>query len=194
MMRWPMPTRRTGRHDICLRRCASKVKVLLQRDGATLAVEDCLHRADELARRQGALFWELRVGLSLARMRISQGRTEEAKRPLAAIYDRFTEGFDTPYLRAAKALLTEMAQIDCRSFEVPGTAVHCAGAGFGPLTPFGCTQGHRRVSARLSVVSRRGNGRLRVYRPFVRSVFAEDSAAPVAPDDRDAAPRPGDRA
>ena len=33
------------------------------------------------------------------------GRTSEARRLLAPVYDRFTEGFDPPDLRAARALL-----------------------------------------------------------------------------------------
>jgi predicted ATPase len=38
-------------------------------------------------------------------LRIIQGRHDEVRQLLAPIYDRFTEGFDTPALRAAKALL-----------------------------------------------------------------------------------------
>jgi len=38
-----------------------------------------------------------------------QGKRENARALVAQIYDRFTEGFDTPDLRAAKALLAELA-------------------------------------------------------------------------------------
>ncbi len=51
------------------------------------------------------LFWELRVALSLARVRMAQGRQDEARQILAPVYGRFTEGFATKDLRAAKALL-----------------------------------------------------------------------------------------
>jgi predicted ATPase/DNA-binding winged helix-turn-helix (wHTH) protein len=57
-----------------------------------------------LARRQGALALELRTALSLARLRVSQGRHDEARRILTPIYDRFTEGFETPDLRAARRM------------------------------------------------------------------------------------------
>ena len=57
------------------------------------------------ARRQGALSWELRTATSLARLQRDVGRTEDAHELLAPIYARFTEGFDTVDLVAAKTLL-----------------------------------------------------------------------------------------
>jgi tetratricopeptide (TPR) repeat protein len=87
-----------------------KGELLLQQaaDQSTLAAEDCFKQAAQMAREQGALFWELRVALSVARLRLSQGRHHEARAPLAAVYDRFTEGFATADLRAARALLEEL--------------------------------------------------------------------------------------
>jgi predicted ATPase len=84
-----------------------KGEVLLQEaaDRFTLAAENCFDQAAQMAREQGALIWELRVALSVARMRISQGRRHEARPPLASVYDRFTEGFATADLQAARALL-----------------------------------------------------------------------------------------
>ncbi len=81
--------------------------VLLQQaaDQSTLAAEDCFSQAAQMAREQGALFWELRVALSVARLRVSQGRHHEARAPLASVYDRFTEGFATADLQAARTLL-----------------------------------------------------------------------------------------
>ena len=67
--------------------------------------EECLRTANEIAREQGALFWELRIALGLARLRTIQGRPDEVKQLLAPVYGRFTEGFDTPDLRATRALL-----------------------------------------------------------------------------------------
>jgi predicted ATPase len=83
-----------------------KGDVLLQQgsDCFTLT-EDCYDQAGELAREQGALFWELRIALSFARLRVSQGRDEEAKRILAPVYGRFTDGYETTDLRAARAML-----------------------------------------------------------------------------------------
>ena len=69
------------------------------------AAEDCFVGAIDLAREQGALFWELRAALSLTRLLRDQGRPAEAMALLQPVYDRFTEGFETADLKAAKALL-----------------------------------------------------------------------------------------
>jgi predicted ATPase/DNA-binding winged helix-turn-helix (wHTH) protein len=84
-----------------------KGELLLQQatDQAMLTAEDCFDRAAQMARAQGALFWELRAALSLARVRVSQGRHHEARALLASVYDRFTEGFATADMLAARALL-----------------------------------------------------------------------------------------
>jgi len=47
----------------------------------------------------------LRIALSLARLRVIQGRDYVVGQLLAPVYDRFTEGFDMPVLRAARAML-----------------------------------------------------------------------------------------
>jgi non-specific serine/threonine protein kinase len=75
------------------------------RDPNDPGIEDCLNRGAEVAREQDALFWELRLALSLARLRATQSRRDEARRLLAPVHDRFTEGFDTMSLREAKAML-----------------------------------------------------------------------------------------
>jgi class 3 adenylate cyclase/predicted ATPase len=67
--------------------------------------EACFERALEIARRQGAKGWELRAAVSLARLWRSSGRTDGAHRLLADTTSWFTEGFDTPDLRAARDLL-----------------------------------------------------------------------------------------
>jgi predicted ATPase len=82
--------------------------LICQAGGGTGAAEDCLARAVTLAREQGALSWELRLALSLARLRIGQDRPTEARQVLAPVHDRFTEGFDTADLIAAKKLLGEL--------------------------------------------------------------------------------------
>jgi predicted ATPase len=48
---------------------------------------------------------ELRAATSHARLMRDQGRSADAVALLQPVYDRFTEGFDTADLKAAKALL-----------------------------------------------------------------------------------------
>jgi predicted ATPase len=71
--------------------------------------ESCFQHAIEVARRQSAKSWELRAATSLSRLWKKQGRREEARQLLAEIYGWFTEGFDTPDLKEAKALLEELS-------------------------------------------------------------------------------------
>ena len=70
--------------------------------------EACFQKAIEVARRQEARSWELRATMSLCRLWQSEGKIKEAREALAAIYGWFTEGFDTPDLQGAKALLEEL--------------------------------------------------------------------------------------
>ena len=51
----------------------------------------------------------MQASTSLARLWRDQGKREEAHDLLAPIYGWFTEGFDTPDLKEAKALLDELA-------------------------------------------------------------------------------------
>jgi predicted ATPase/DNA-binding winged helix-turn-helix (wHTH) protein len=69
------------------------------------AAEDCFVAAIDIARKQGALSWELRAATSFARLWYNQNRRAEASALLQPIYDRFTEGFDTVDLRSARTLL-----------------------------------------------------------------------------------------
>jgi predicted ATPase/DNA-binding winged helix-turn-helix (wHTH) protein len=88
-----------------------KGELLLQetRDQSIAAAEECFHGAIDVAGEHGALFWELRAALSLARLRIRQDRHDDARQILAPVYDRFTEGFGTADLKQAKALLQQLA-------------------------------------------------------------------------------------
>ena len=70
--------------------------------------EDCFQRALAVAREQKAKLWELRAVTSLARLWRNQGKRSEARDLLAPVYGWFTEGFDTLYLKEAKALLDEL--------------------------------------------------------------------------------------
>jgi predicted ATPase len=78
---------------------------LLLRQGHTEAAEELYRKALGIAAEQGAKLWELRAAASLARLRRDQGRHTEARDLLAPVYGWFTEGFDTPDLKEAKALL-----------------------------------------------------------------------------------------
>jgi hypothetical protein len=77
--------------------------------GTTEAVEYVFRQALDWARRQGALSWELRVATSLASLLRDTDRLGEARDLLAPIYERFTEGFGTADLQAAKQLLDDVA-------------------------------------------------------------------------------------
>ncbi|MBW2392222.1 MAG: hypothetical protein JRE83_02690 [Deltaproteobacteria bacterium] len=70
--------------------------------------ETCLHRALDLAHSQQAKSIELRAAMSLSRIWRQQGKKEEACRLLKKIYGWFTNGFDTPDLQEAKAILEEL--------------------------------------------------------------------------------------
>jgi predicted ATPase len=74
------------------------------------AAEDFFRQALDWARRQGALSWELRAATSLARLLRDQDRFAEALALLQPVYDRFTEGFETADLKAAKALLIALQE------------------------------------------------------------------------------------
>ena len=71
--------------------------------------EQCFRAAIERARPQQAKLWELRASVALARLWTQQGKRKEARNLLAPVYDWFTEGFGTPDLLDAKALLEELA-------------------------------------------------------------------------------------
>jgi class 3 adenylate cyclase/tetratricopeptide (TPR) repeat protein len=73
-------------------------------EGATKA-EAYFERALAVARTQQAKSWELRAALSMARLWRDQGKREQARDLLAPVYAWFTEGFDTPDLKEARALL-----------------------------------------------------------------------------------------
>ena len=70
--------------------------------------EASIRQALELARRQQAKSWELRAATSLARLWGEQRKRAEARDLLAPVYGWFTEGFGTPDLKEAKALLDEL--------------------------------------------------------------------------------------
>jgi predicted ATPase len=79
---------------------------LLLAQGANEAdAEAAFQQALVIAREQGARSLELRAATSLGRLWQQQGRADLARPLLSDIYTWFTEGFDTPDLQAALALL-----------------------------------------------------------------------------------------
>jgi predicted ATPase len=83
---------------------------LLQSSGRVSEAETCFRQAMEVARRQEAKSWELRATLSLGRLLQKEGRSAEARSLLSEIYGWFTEGFDTPDLQDARAMLEELGR------------------------------------------------------------------------------------
>ena len=62
-----------------------------------------------IAQQQSAKSFELRAATKLARLRADRGERQQAQDLLTPVYDWFTEGFDTPDLMTAKALLDELS-------------------------------------------------------------------------------------
>jgi predicted ATPase len=77
---------------------------------AEAEAEAYFHQAIAAAQRQGAKWLELRATTSLGRLWQQQGKKDEARQMLAAIYGWFTEGFDTAGLQEARVLLEELRQ------------------------------------------------------------------------------------
>lgn len=81
---------------------------LLNAAGDQSAAEQRYRQAIAVAERQSAKLLQLRASVSLARLWHDQGKCVEACDLLAPIYNWFTEGFDAPDLKDAKALLAEL--------------------------------------------------------------------------------------
>ena len=82
---------------------------LLQATGDGSGAERHYRQAIAVAERQNAKLLQLRASVSLARLWRDQGKRAEGHDLLGPIYAWFTEGFDTPVLKEAKALLDELA-------------------------------------------------------------------------------------
>jgi tetratricopeptide (TPR) repeat protein len=78
---------------------------LLNATGDRAAAEQSYRQSLVVAQRQSAKLFELRASTGLARLWRDQGKRTKARNLLAPIYGWFTEGFDTPDLKEAKALL-----------------------------------------------------------------------------------------
>jgi predicted ATPase len=100
---------RNGEHWCTAEILRVKGLLALSDDDADAAASLFLQSA-ELARKQGALAWELRAAMNLARLRANQGRQREAIELLEGVYNRFTEGFETVDLLATRSLLSKLAR------------------------------------------------------------------------------------
>jgi predicted ATPase len=89
-----------------LQRIMGELMLRLPRSDPT-AAEARFEHAAATARQQGAKLWELRAATRLARLWKEQHRSGEAHDLLAPLYSQFTEGFGTPDLQAARAILQE---------------------------------------------------------------------------------------
>ncbi len=98
-------------HDVELYRVKGEVLLKLAKRNGTgdfAEAEECFELAIDIARKQKAASLELRAAIPLARLWNSMRNKREAHRLLSNIYGAFTEGFDTPDLQTAKALLNEL--------------------------------------------------------------------------------------
>jgi predicted ATPase/DNA-binding winged helix-turn-helix (wHTH) protein len=91
-----------------LLRIKAELVLLAEVPDAQSAAEAYLEEGLDWARRQGALSWELRCGIALARLWHAQGRSAPARSLLEPVYGRFTEGFATADLVTAKTLLASL--------------------------------------------------------------------------------------
>ena len=95
--------------------CLSPTRLMMARalldypDPDTGEAEAELQRCLDCARGQGVKMIELRAATSLARLWRKQGKAQKAHDLLQPVYDWFTEGFETPDLKEAKALLEAMS-------------------------------------------------------------------------------------
>ena len=83
--------------------------LLLPPDPDVYQAESCFQQALTIARHQCAKMPELRAALRLSHLWQQQGKRPEAYQLLAPVYSWFTEGFETPDLQEARALLDELA-------------------------------------------------------------------------------------
>jgi class 3 adenylate cyclase/predicted ATPase len=103
-----METTKETWHEAEANRIAGEIALLSQERDAAQA-EAYFNRALSVARKQQAKSWELRAAMSMTRLWRDQGKPQQARELLAPVYNWFTEGFDTPDLKEAKALLDTLA-------------------------------------------------------------------------------------
>jgi hypothetical protein len=88
-----------------------KASALLMRGAPEAEVDFLLDEALHIAGRQQTRSLELRAATDRAKLWMDRDKYAEAHDLLGGVYNRFTEGFDTPDLKNAKAVL---AELNCR--------------------------------------------------------------------------------
>jgi class 3 adenylate cyclase len=104
-----------GAHDWSAELC--RIRGDLIREGTAQGVgsaEQSYLRSLEIAKNQQAKSWELRTANSLAGLWKEEGRHAKARDMLAPVYNWFTEGFELPDLKDARALLAELGALQSR--------------------------------------------------------------------------------
>ncbi len=91
-----------------LLRFRGELELLAGADTSPQDAEDCFRSAIDVARQQGALFWELQASLSLVHLMVTQKRQDEARDLLTHVYGKYTEGFETANLREARTILDSL--------------------------------------------------------------------------------------
>jgi predicted ATPase len=92
-----------------LHRLTGVIALRSDNEGSEDLAARAFERALEIAREQGAKLLELRAATSLAGLWCDQGRHADAVALLLPVYSWFTEGFSTPDLLEAKALLDQLS-------------------------------------------------------------------------------------
>ncbi len=75
---------------------------------SNMSAEDYFTQSLQLARKQGARAWEIRTATDLASHWAGRERAGDAKALLRPVYESFTEGRDTPDLKAAAEVLARL--------------------------------------------------------------------------------------
>jgi predicted ATPase/DNA-binding winged helix-turn-helix (wHTH) protein len=91
-----------------LLRIKAQILAAMPKYGRDVAT-DCLTESLTVAKAQFALALELRSTIDSARLLTEIGRRDQARRALAVVYGRFTEGFETTDLKIARQLMEELA-------------------------------------------------------------------------------------
>jgi predicted ATPase/DNA-binding winged helix-turn-helix (wHTH) protein len=107
LLRW-MEQFEAGFYKPELLRLKGELSLLQKTSEGAETAKDLFKQALDESYLQGALSWEVRAATSLARLLRDRSRSADAIACLQPIYDRFTEGFGTTDLVAAKQLLDDL--------------------------------------------------------------------------------------
>jgi hypothetical protein len=100
---------RTGLHLFDAELCRIGGEIALRSNPQDpMAAERKFREAIAVAKWQEARLWELRATVSLGRLFHNTNLRDEARTMLGEVYDWFTEGFELPDLKEAKALLDDL--------------------------------------------------------------------------------------